>query len=65
MARGVLWAELSVEPDSSSQANVCAGEGRVHECLRKHTAQLSEGGRKEELHLMVMQAQVGFWQSHG
>lgn len=35
----------------------------MHECLRKHTAQLSEGCRKEELHLVVMQAQVGIWQS--
>lgn len=31
----------------------------MHECLRQHTAQLSADCRKEELHLTIMQAQVG------
>jgi hypothetical protein len=42
-----------------------AGEGRVHECLRQHTAQLSPDCRKEELHLTIMQAQVGFLMQPG
>ncbi len=35
-----------------------AGEGRVHDCLRKNRDKLSDSCRQEELHLNIMQAQV-------
>ena len=33
-----------------------AGEGRVHQCLRDHMDQLTEGCRQEELKLNIIQS---------
>ena len=34
----------------------CAGEGRVHSCLREKLDQLTEGCRREELKLNIIQS---------
>ncbi len=35
---------------------VCAGEGRVHQCLRDNFQKLTDGCRKEELKLNIIQS---------
>ena len=52
----VILAEACRGDHDKFCAQVPAGKGRVHACLRRHRAQLSQACRKEELQLEIEEA---------
>lgn len=51
-------ARIRTKLVTETPTKTLAGEGRVHDCLRKNRDKLSDSCRQEELHLNIMQAQV-------